>query len=392
MNIAEAKQEIKHTVHAYLAKDETGQYRIPEIRQRPVLLMGPPGIGKTQIMEQIAEEEGIGLVAYTITHHTRQSAVGLPVIREERFDSRTYAVTEYTMSEIIASVYRAIRDQGKREGILFLDEINCVSETLMPAMLQFLQGKTFGNEKVPSGWIIVCAGNPPEYNRSVRDFDVVTLDRVRYLSVEADLEVFLKYAEERKVHRAVLSYLAIHPDNFYRVEADVDGLRFVTARGWEDLSALLTVYEEQGIPVTKDIVAEFLHHDEVAEDAAAFFALYFKYRKDYGVQEILRGEATPEIYERTMKAAFDERTAVVNLLREGLSAMISDTRLPDEKKSAAVENALAFLDDCYEKGQELLLFVTGAMRDPEVMLFLADHPSETFLRYSEEFLGRSVLQ
>ena len=74
MNIKQAKEEIKHTVMAYLSKDEQGEYRIPVIRQRPILLMGPPGIGKTQIMEQIAMECKIGLVAYTITHHTRQTS------------------------------------------------------------------------------------------------------------------------------------------------------------------------------------------------------------------------------------------------------------------------------------------------------------------------------
>ena len=51
MNIQRAKQEIEHTVKAYLAKDALGEYAIPAIRQRPILLMGPPGIGKTQIME-----------------------------------------------------------------------------------------------------------------------------------------------------------------------------------------------------------------------------------------------------------------------------------------------------------------------------------------------------
>ena len=66
MNIRRAKKEIMDTVSAYLEKDEFGDYRIPEIRQRPVLLMGPPGIGKTQIMEQIAGECDLALVAYTI--------------------------------------------------------------------------------------------------------------------------------------------------------------------------------------------------------------------------------------------------------------------------------------------------------------------------------------
>ena len=56
MNIKQAKQEIENTLKAYLAKDPLGNYRIPPIRQRPILLMGPPGVGKTQIMEQIAAE------------------------------------------------------------------------------------------------------------------------------------------------------------------------------------------------------------------------------------------------------------------------------------------------------------------------------------------------
>ena len=85
MNIKKAKEDIKNTVHAYLKKDVFGQYTIPSIRQRPILLMGPPGIGKTQIMKQIAQECHIGLVSYTITHHTRQSAVGLPFIKEKSF-------------------------------------------------------------------------------------------------------------------------------------------------------------------------------------------------------------------------------------------------------------------------------------------------------------------
>ena len=85
MNIKRAKNEIKDAIEAYLLKDAYGNYQIPAVRQRPILLMGPPGIGKTQIMEQIAGECGINLVSYTITHHTRQSAVGLPFIREKEY-------------------------------------------------------------------------------------------------------------------------------------------------------------------------------------------------------------------------------------------------------------------------------------------------------------------
>ena len=62
MNIKRTKEEIKNTMEAYLKKDAYGAYEIPSIRQRPVLLLGPPGVGKTQIMEQVSRECGIGLV------------------------------------------------------------------------------------------------------------------------------------------------------------------------------------------------------------------------------------------------------------------------------------------------------------------------------------------
>ena len=111
--------------------------------------------------------------------------------------------------------------------------------------------------------MIVAAGNPPEYNKSVRDFDMVTLDRVRYISIEADYQVWKEYARDVHIHDALLSYLELHPNNFYKVETDVDGMNFVTARGWEDLSSLLKVYEARELAVTEDVIGEFIHHPDM---------------------------------------------------------------------------------------------------------------------------------
>ena len=106
------------------------------------------------------------------------------------------------------------RIQAGKRGILFIDEINCVSETLAPAMLALLQNKTFGSHKIPEGWILVAAGNPPEYNKSVREFDIVTLDRVRKLTIEPDCDIWLKYAGQQKVHQAIISYLSVKKKQF----------------------------------------------------------------------------------------------------------------------------------------------------------------------------------
>ncbi len=128
MNIKQAKEYIKDSVKLYLKKDEEGEYRIPVVRQRPIFLLGAPGIGKTAVMEQIAQELGIAIISYSMTHHTRQSALGLPFIAHKEYEGLSYDVSEYTMSEIIASIYDVMRDSGIREGILFLDGFNCVSE------------------------------------------------------------------------------------------------------------------------------------------------------------------------------------------------------------------------------------------------------------------------
>ena len=254
MDIKEAKLEIINTVKAYLSKNSEGEYIIPRVHQRPILLMGPPGIGKTQIMEQVAKECGIALVSYTITHHTRQSAVGLPFIVKKDYMGKEYSVTEYTMSEIIAAVYDKIESSGLKEGILFIDEINCVSETLAPAILELLQFKRFGNTDIPNGWVLATAGNPPEYNKSVRELDIVTLDRVKRIDVRENFPVWKEYAYKKGIHPAIISYLDLRRNNFYRIEESVDGTEFATARGWEDLSQTMSIYEQMGVQISDSIV------------------------------------------------------------------------------------------------------------------------------------------
>jgi len=334
MNIKQAKQEIQNTLLAYLSKDELGNYRIPTVRQRPVLLMGPPGIGKTQIMAQIAQETGVGLVAYTITHHTRQGAIGLPFNQQRTYGDRTFSVTEYTMSEILASVYDLMENTGIKEGILFLDEINCVSETLAPMMLQFLQCKTFGNQALPEGWLIVAAGNPPEYNKSVRDFDVVTLDRVKRMDVTEDFAVWKEYARNKGIHGAVISYLDIKKEHFYHIETTVDGLQFATARGWEDLSELIFAYEALGLKVDREVVGQYIQLPRIAKDFANYLELYYKYRRIYHVDDILRGQWQAITMSELGAAPFDEKLSVMGLLLSRLSESARQVRLQDELTSS----------------------------------------------------------
>ena len=279
MNIKQAGEQIANTVRAYLEKDELGRYLIPQHKQRPVCLIGPPGIGKTEIMAQVASQLGIGLLSYSMTHHTRQSALGLPIIKQKVYNGVQYDISEYTMSEIIAAVYELMERSGVRNGILFLDEVNCISETLTPVMLQFLQYKVFGGHRLPEGWTVVTAGNPPEYNSSVREFDVVTWDRLKRIDVSPDVKVWREYAFSAKLHGAVVTYLEIKPQNFYLIESTPKGKCFVTARGWDDLSRMLTVCEKLGIAADKELIGQYIRHERIAEDFAVYLELYDRLRR-----------------------------------------------------------------------------------------------------------------
>jgi MoxR-like ATPase len=325
VNIKEAKEQIEQTAAVYLTKDEYGNYLIPVEKQRPVFMLGAPGIGKTAIMEQIARELGIALVSYSMTHHTRQSALGLPLIRRKVFAGKEYQVTEYTMSEIIASVYEEMEKTGKKEGILFLDEINCVSETLSPSMLQFLQYKVFGTHRVPDGWVVVTAGNPPQFNRSVREFDVVTMDRMKILEIDPDYPAWREYAQNRKIHRAILTYLDIKKDNFYQVETTVDGKSYVTARGWEDLSEMMLQYEKKGYPIDEVLIGQYIRSRRIALDFSQYYELFNKYKTDYQVFDILSGTENREVDRRAEAAPFDERISLTGLLLDAVQSEMTDS-------------------------------------------------------------------
>lgn len=422
MNIKRAKQEIKDTIEAYLLKDENGNYEIPVIRQRPIFLIGAPGIGKTQIMEQIAKECNIGLVSYTITHHTRQSAIGLPFISRQNYGGKEYSVTEYTMSEIVASVYDKMEETGVKEGILFIDEINCVSETLAPAMLQFLQCKTFGNHAIPEGWIIVAAGNPAEYNKSVREFDVVTMDRVKKIEVEPDYSVWKEYAYYQDIHNAIISYLNIRVGYFYQMETTVDGTFFATPRGWEDLSRLLQVYMRLGKELDGEVVVQYIQYPKIAKDFANYLELYYKYQADYQIDQIMEGKMDPILAKRLSHASFDERLSVVGLILARLSSnfkqvYVKDTNLTalyEELKAKGdtlteeerqnfgkekdqyevlvdtagqmLEYAFDFMEYAFGNSQEIVSFLTELNANYYFIQFLQSYECERYYQYNKNLL------
>lgn len=375
VTIAQAKDTIVQAAGVYFATDQRGTYLLSRRRARPICLMGPAGIGKTEIVRQAAEELSLAFLSYSVTHHTRQSIIGLPRLVEGTAGGRTVSMTEYTMSEIIAQVYQVMEATGKDRGILFLDEFNCASESLRPIMLQLLQDKSFGPHAIPDGWMLVLAGNPSEYNRSASDLDPVTADRMRLVHIQPDYAAWRSYAKTHGIHPVVLSYLDNQKDHFYVHRRDEEGTALVTARGWEDLSLMMTCLEGNGQTPDLALVAQYIQAGDVARSFFTYYSQYAGIVASGLLEQVL--ERRPEALAAIKRLSFQKSWSLVSALARRLQTMAEEAAGLDDT-TAEVHDALHTMEQARKndhgelKGWDVMLTgrATQVTRDRPAARFL----------------------
>lgn len=375
VTIAQAKNTIIQAAGVYFATDQRGSYILSRRRARPICLMGPAGIGKTEIVRQAAEELGLAFLSYSITHHTRQSIIGLPRLTEGTVEGRTVPTTEYTMSEIIAQVYETMKRTGKDRGILFLDEFNCASESLRPIMLQLLQDKSFGPHEIPDGWMLVLAGNPSEYNRAASDLDPVTADRMRMVHIQPDYAAWKAYSKVHGIHPVVLSYLENNKDHFYVHRRDEAGTALVTARGWEDLSLMMSCLENQQQPLGLALVAQYIQAGDIARSFFSYYTQYASVMSSGLLEQVL--ECRPEALAAIKRMSFQKSWSLVSALVRRLQTTAEAANVLDDT-AAEVYAALQAMDQARKKDR-------GEAKDWDIMLIdrancaTKDRPAARFL-------------
>lgn len=148
--------------------------------------------------------------------------------------------------------------------------------------------------------------------------------------MEADYAVWREYARERGVHTAILNYLDMKKEDFYQVETTVKGRSYITARGWEDLSEMLKLYEEEQITVEESFVGQYLRHERVVREFTAYYDLYRKYQNDYKAEEILTGIVSEQVKDKARKADFDERLSLMGMLIDTIQQDIRENMLESQ--------------------------------------------------------------
>lgn len=328
--IAEVKENLKDGIQVYLLKDKAGNYIMKEVNRLPFYLEGSPGIGKTEVVSQVAKELGLGFVSFSLTHHTRNSLLGLPVIQE--LECGKY--TEYTISEIIAKVMEA-KEQGHDQGILLLDEFSCVSDSIMPAMLAFLQTKNIGAHSLPEGWVIVLCGNPKEYNKNARSFDAAVLDRLRKFRVRFESQVFIDYAKEQGFHHTICEYLEKHPNHVYKCVVNPKEETLVTCRGWENLSHAIYGMEQLGRPITEELIRQFVRDYTIASDFLASYKLSCIGLRPDKVADLISGNLEPYV-ERFKKENLFAKWHVLDVITKTIGDKAKKLEELEERKDLLV--------------------------------------------------------
>lgn len=202
------------------------------------MIWGPPGIGKSSIVAQVAERHGLECIDVRLSQLAPTDLRGLPVAESGR--SRWYP-PEFLPSD--------------GAGVLFLDEINMAPPTMQGMAQQLILDRKVGSYSVPDGWFIWAAGNRDEDRAAVFEMPAPLANRFIHVEVKADFDDFKDYALERGLHEHVIAFLSYRPNLLHYSEPLQSA--WPSPRSWEMASTLHQIGLDVGAAVGEAVASEF---------------------------------------------------------------------------------------------------------------------------------------
>jgi MoxR-like ATPase len=214
--------------------------------QISTMIWGPPGIGKSSIVGQLAREHEINFVDVRLSQLAPTDLRGLPVAED--------GISKWFPPEFLP------RD-GK--GIFFLDELNMAPPAMQGVAQQLILDRRVGSYTVPEGWFIWAAGNRKEDRAAVFDMPAPLANRFLHLEVEVDFDSFKAYALEKELHEQIIAFLSFRSTLLHKIDPQQPA--FPTPRSWEMASHLHYAGLDTSPAVGKGATAEFTAYLEVYE-------------------------------------------------------------------------------------------------------------------------------
>ena len=190
----------------------------------PTFLWGPPGIGKSSIIKQIATAKDVQFIDLRLSLMDPTDLKGIPFYDKHEHHS-VWAPPSFLPKE--------------GEGILFLDELNSAPPAVQASAYQLILDRQVGEYKLPDGWAIVAAGNRESDRGVVYKMPTPLANRFVHLDMEVDVNDWKDWAFKNSIDERVIAYIGYKNEDLFSFDPSLNEKSFATPRSWEFVNGVL---------------------------------------------------------------------------------------------------------------------------------------------------------
>ena len=295
-----------HSIKSSLLKQEIRANRQSGLN---TMIWGGPGIGKSEIPAQIAEESAVKLLDFSANLFAPVDVRGIPYLAKMKETVKHF--TRWAVPDVFPIV-----DRDGEEGIFLIDELPTAPAATQNAFLQLLITREVGNYKIPDGWSIIAAGNRLTDAAAVYQMPSPVRNRLAHYELEADLGDWVEWAVSNGVDTSVVSFIRYRPNLLYNFNPE--DYAFPTPRSWS--------YVDKRLKLPKvDEESLFYGVSALVGDGAA--GEYIAFRQIYTeLPDIDHLIDNPHTYK------VDDNPAVMYALSGALAARACDAKMENIKK------------------------------------------------------------
>lgn len=255
-------------LHDILIMQTQGIIENPELAKKlpPMLIHGAPGVGKSQIVRQVAEELGIGFIDVRLAEMDAVDIRGLPSV-DNKNHSMTWNPPDFWP-----------RDE-KSKGILFLDEVVSCDRSIQVAAYELILDRKLGDiYKVPDGWYICGAGNRTEDRAVAMSMSSALANRFMHVELTEDAEDWARWAINEGINPSVVGFIRYRPEMLHHMDGENLEYGWPSPRSWEKVSHMVDIMEKTN---AKKTIVKKIVYGLVGPGAGAEFMEFYKNREVY---------------------------------------------------------------------------------------------------------------
>lgn len=196
----------------------------------PTLLHSSPGIGKSSICKEIADELGIEFKNVKLAEIESVDIRGLPSVNNETHDM-TWNPPDFWPKN------------PNSKGILLLDELtSCDSSTQVATYELILERRIGDSYQLPNGWYVVAAGNLTTDRAVARTMSSALSNRFLHVELQADAEAWCKWAQVNNINPSIIGFIRWRPEMLFRMEGENLERGWPSPRSWARVSRMIDIY------------------------------------------------------------------------------------------------------------------------------------------------------